>query len=171
VIVGDVNCGKTSILQRYIYDEFQEEKAVTVGVAYSKKHVQNLRGEQISLELWDTCGQERYRSLTHLYFRQTEGAIIVYDITRKDTFQNVSSWLESIREGSGKENLEIPIVVVGNKTDCENERQVKSDELRKFAETEKFFSCETSAKTGKNIFNIVGLFFLGILILHLGFFV
>ncbi|NXA38229.1 RAB44 protein, partial [Eudromia elegans] len=120
ILVGNSSVGKTSFLRRFCEDRFFPGTAATVGVDYSVKTV-TVDNSQVTLQLWDTAGQERYRSITKQFFRKADGVIVMYDITAKDTFTDVKQWLVSIEEAA-EEN--VPVLLLGNKTDNEKEREV-----------------------------------------------
>nr|XP_013055401.2 EF-hand calcium-binding domain-containing protein 4B isoform X2 [Anser cygnoides] len=120
IFVGNSSVGKTSFLRRFCEDRFFPGTAATIGVDYSVKTI-TVDNTQVALQLWDTAGQERYRSITKQFFRKADGVIVMYDITAKDTFTAVKQWLISIEEGTGEN---VPVLLLGNKTDNEKEREV-----------------------------------------------
>ncbi|XP_040430234.1 EF-hand calcium-binding domain-containing protein 4B isoform X2 [Cygnus olor] len=120
IFVGNSSVGKTSFLRRFCEDRFFPGTAATVGVDYNVKTI-TVDNTQVALQLWDTAGQERYRSITKQFFRKADGVIVMYDITAKDTFTAVKQWLISIEEGTGEN---VPVLLLGNKTDNEKEREV-----------------------------------------------
>lgn len=143
LIIGDSNVGKTSLLNRYCDDSFPSSTLIaTVGIDYKTKLI-DLDNETVKLQIWDTAGQERFRTLTNAYFRGACGAVLLYDITSRDTFSNVAGWMESIEE-HGSSN--ICVAVVGHKADLEEERTVTTDEGRKLAENYDSLFFEVSAK-------------------------
>ncbi|RXM97057.1 EF-hand calcium-binding domain-containing protein 4B [Acipenser ruthenus] len=121
VLVGNSSVGKTSLLRRFCDDCFYPGTSATVGIDYSVKTV-TVDNSQVALQMWDTAGQERYRSITKQFFRKADGVIVMYDITSELTFTSVRQWLTSVQEGAGDD---IPIMLVGNKTDKESEREVQ----------------------------------------------
>uniref|UniRef100_A0A670I0A2 Calcium release activated channel regulator 2A n=1 Tax=Podarcis muralis TaxID=64176 RepID=A0A670I0A2_PODMU len=120
VIVGNSSVGKTSFLRRFCEDHFSPGTAATVGVDYSVKMVP-VDNHQVLLQFWDTAGQERYRSITKQFFRKADGVVVMYDITAKESFTAVKQWLVSIEEAAGEN---IPVLLLGNKTDNEKEREI-----------------------------------------------
>ncbi|XP_050828581.1 EF-hand calcium-binding domain-containing protein 4B isoform X2 [Serinus canaria] len=120
VFVGNSSVGKTSFLRRFCEDRFFPGTAATVGVDYNVRTV-SVDHTHVALQLWDTAGQERYRSITKQFFRKADGVIVMYDITAKDTFTAVKQWLISIEEATGEN---VPVLLLGNKTDNEKEREV-----------------------------------------------
>ena len=147
VLIGDSGVGKTNILSRYINNQFSLTTQATVGVEFGSKIIK--KGEKlIKLQIWDTAGQERYKSITKSYYKGAKGALIVYDISRKESFLNVDKWIGDLKE-FGENDL--CIILVGNKCDLDNIRQVQTDEVSKKAEQYKVGFCETSALNSKNI--------------------
>jgi len=141
VIFGDSNCGKTSLL--FAWTERTHNKMIkpTIGSAIKQQLVQK-NGRDYCLSIWDTAGQENYRSTSTLYCRNASAAMIVCDISCRKTFDNMEEWIKILRE-----NGDIPFIIVGNKVDLEN-RVVLSDELSHFASKHDTVSMETSALTG-----------------------
>ena len=150
LIIGDSSVGKTSILTRYTNGTFKEEYLATVGLDYySKDEIFN--NKTINVKLWDTAGQERYKSLTQSYFKNAEGVIVVYDITNTESFDNLKFWINSIKANMENKNIFIPVIIIGNKTDMEESREIMTEDAEKFAEENKYKYFETSAKTGEGI--------------------
>eukprot|EP00298_Acanthocystis_sp_HF-20_P004084 c14424_g1_i2.p1 GENE.c14424_g1_i2~~c14424_g1_i2.p1 ORF type:complete len:214 (+),score=83.52 c14424_g1_i2:648-1289(+) len=148
VVVGDVATGKTCILHQFTEHKFIPNCAHTIGVEFGTR-ICEVNGSQIKLQIWDTAGQERYRSVTRSFYRGAAGALLVYDITRRTTFNHVSSWLEDARQNTGPNTV---ILLIGNKLDlAENEREVTYEEAKKFADENGLLFLETSAKTGENV--------------------
>lgn len=146
VLIGETRVGKTSLLQRYVEDTFEENQP-TIGAAFSTKVVPTPNGTT-QLNLWDTAGQEQFRALASMYYRNAHVALFVYDWTRKETFSALSEWVKTI-ENNASGNIKI--FVVGNKTDL-GARATTRDEVREFAESihaQGHF--ETSAKTGAGV--------------------
>ncbi|CAN2387369.1 Calcium release activated channel regulator [Pristimantis euphronides] len=147
VMVGNSSVGKTSFLRRFCEDNFYPGTSATVGIDYSVKTV-TVENCQVALQLWDTAGQERYRSITKQFFRKADGVIIMYDITSKETFTGVRQWLTSVEEGA-EEN--IPILLLGNKTDNEKEREVPFGLGEHLAKDCNLIFYECSASSGHNV--------------------
>jgi Ras-related protein Rab-11A len=124
VIVGDSGVGKSNILSRYIQDEFYKESKSTVGVELSTK-IYKIKDSIVKVNIWDTAGQERYKSITGSYYKGARGAMIVYDITKKDTFESVNKWHSDIRSMGDNG---IMVLLVGNKCDLNLLRQVDYSE-------------------------------------------
>mmetsp|Transcript_13985 Transcript_13985/g.40243 ORF Transcript_13985/g.40243 Transcript_13985/m.40243 type:complete len:211 (-) Transcript_13985:59-691(-) len=147
VFVGDVQVGKTSIIGRYVYGVFNDTYQNTVGIDFLSKSIR-LEGRAIRLQLWDTAGQERFRSLIPSYIRDASAVMVVYDITRKASFSSVSGWVQNIREQQGPDAR---IVLVGNKSDLSDSREVQTSEGEDLAKQIGGLFFEVSAKTGGNI--------------------
>jgi Ras-related protein Rab-11A len=147
VLIGDSGVGKTNILSRYINNQFSLTTQATVGVEFGSKIIK--KGEKlIKLQIWDTAGQERYKSITSAYYKGTKGAFIVYDISRKATFENVDKWVEELKNNGSEDVL---IMLVGNKSDLKEQREIAEEDAKKKAELYNAAFCETSALEGYNI--------------------
>ena len=146
LLIGDSAVGKTSILFRYINDEFPECYMSTIGVEYKIKAL-IINGKKVNLRIWDTSGQERYRSITQNFYRNANGILFVFDITNKESFNNIKIWL------TDSENCETKVtkILIGNKIDLKDERKVDMEAIEKFAEKKEMKYFETSAKEGINI--------------------
>jgi len=148
VLLGDTNVGKSSIVARLVKNEFAEFSCnPTIGASFST-HSVNLVDRVVTFEIWDTAGQEYYRSLTPLYYRGAHVAIIVYDITSEKSFTNARSWVDELQTSAGSQ---VVIGLAGNKVDMEEERRVDRSGALKFAKEHGFIFLEVSAKTGENI--------------------
>uniref|UniRef100_A0A8C3JCN3 Calcium release activated channel regulator 2A n=1 Tax=Calidris pygmaea TaxID=425635 RepID=A0A8C3JCN3_9CHAR len=147
IVVGNSSVGKTSFLRRFCEDRFFPDTAATIGVDYNVKTI-TVDNTQVALQLWDTAGQERYRSITKQFFRKADGVIVMYDITAKDTFTAVKQWLISIEETAGEN---VPVLLLGNKTDNEKEREVPMGMGEHLAKDYNLIFYECSACSGYNI--------------------
>ena len=148
VFLGDSSVGKSNIISKYKLNEFNRNSKSTVGVEfYSKIITQN--NKNIKIQIWDTAGQERFKSITKSYYKGAKGAIIVYDITRRATFENVQEWFKDTKTMG--DNTHLVLMLVGNKCDLVNERQVSTEEGKKEAEMNGIAFMETSALDGTNI--------------------
>ena len=147
ILVGDSGVGKTNILSRYVNDTFSESTKSTVGVELGCK-IEEINDTRVKIQIWDTAGQERYKSITKSYYKGAKGALIVYDISRKESFLNVDKWIGDLKEFG---EADLCILLVGNKCDLDNIRQVSMDEVSKKAEQYKIGFCETSALSSKNV--------------------
>uniref|UniRef100_A0A6M2DH47 small monomeric GTPase n=1 Tax=Xenopsylla cheopis TaxID=163159 RepID=A0A6M2DH47_XENCH len=143
LIIGESGVGKSSLLLRFTEDNFDEEQSLTIGVDFKTKKI-NIDGSLIKLAIWDTAGQERFRTLTPSYYRDAQGAILVYDVSNKSSFNKMQEWLGELDTYSTKSNL--VKMLVGNKIDKEP-REVSREEGLKFARRHKTLFIEASAKT------------------------
>ena len=149
LILGDSFVGKTNMLKRFLNDEFDMNTKETVGVEFgSKNFILGEKEDIVKAQIWDTAGQERYRSVTKAYYKGAKGALLVYDITRKSTFENIDNWLIDLRTNADKDIL---ILLIGNKSDLIDNREITEEEARTKAEQYNIAFLETSAKTGDNI--------------------
>jgi len=147
VLIGDSGVGKSNIFSRFTLNEFDMESKSTIGVEFATKTIQ-VDNKTITAQLWDTAGQERYRTVVSAYYRLVVGALLVYDISKHDTFENIELWLKELREQA---NRNIVIMLVGNKSDLRHLRAVPTEEARQFSEKNKISFIETSALDSTNI--------------------
>ena len=153
LIIGDSTVGKTSILSRFANGIFNSNYLATVGLdSFTKDEI--IDDKTVRIKIWDTAGQERYKSLTKGFFRNAEGVMLVYDVTNSETYENLKFWLQSIKNNTSPDMGEIPIILIGNKIDCED-REVKVEEAENFWKEQGYPYFETSAKTGENIDNTI----------------
>ena len=145
LLLGESTVGKTSIIIRYIENTFNDSNTSTCGVDVKHKYV-SCDNNKIRLDIWDTAGQERFRGLAKNYFRGAHGFILVYDITNKESFNKLKNWINDVKEKM-KEEGSFRIAIVGNKKDCEDDREVDFDKLKNFGENNNVFFSEISAKT------------------------
>lgn len=146
IIIGDTGVGKSCLLLRFTDKRFKQSHDLTIGVDFGARRIK-IDNEQIKLQIWDTAGSESFRSVTRSYYRGCAGALLVYDITRRDTFQHVTRWLKEVREIA---NPNITILLIGNKCDLEG-REVETEEGVEFAKQHNLIFLETSAKTALNV--------------------
>jgi small GTP-binding protein len=146
-LIGDSNVGKTSILMRYCNNTFKDRLSNTIGVDFRVVTLQ-YRSSFCKVHIWDTAGQERFKSISVNYFRSAHGFMFVYDVTNKNTFQNLGSWVD-VAFNNNKSTL--VNFLVGNKIDPEEKREVSSQEGRNFASFRDFIFFETSAKKNENV--------------------
>ena len=146
LLVGETSVGKTSLCHRYAKNEYQDNYLSTIGVDYLDKVI-DINGKKVYLKIMDTSGQERYAKIVNNLFRQVDGLIFVFDITKKDSFQAINRWItlaEDIKD--------FPKILVGNKIDLQNRRVIEKDKMENFAKKKNNINCfETSAKTGENV--------------------
>lgn len=147
VFLGEQSVGKTSIITRFMYDTFDTTYQATIGIDFLSKTMY-LEDRTVRLQLWDTAGQERFRSLIPSYIRDSAVALVVYDITNRESFAQVNKWIEDVRAERGSDVI---IVLVGNKTDLNDSRQVSTEEGEKKARDLTVMFMETSAKVGHNV--------------------
>uniref|UniRef100_UPI003AAA796D EF-hand calcium-binding domain-containing protein 4B n=1 Tax=Centroberyx gerrardi TaxID=166262 RepID=UPI003AAA796D len=147
VLVGNSSVGKTSLLRRFCDDCFYPGTSATVGIDYSVKTI-TVDNSQVALQMWDTAGQERYRSITKQFFRKADGVVVMYDITDEQSFTAVRQWLTNVQEGAGED---IPIMLLGNKTDKESVREVQGGVGEKLAKDCQLIFYECSACSGHNV--------------------
>ena len=147
MIVGDSTVGKTSILRRYCIDEFTNKYATTIGIDFQFKNFTK-NDKKIRLQIWDTAGQERFKSVAKNYFNSSDGFIVIYDITNRESFNNIDNWVSQINDVANKS---VKFVLFGNKSDLQDSRAVNYDEGAEIAKKNSMVFYETSAKNGENI--------------------
>lgn len=147
VLIGDSAVGKSQILARFARNEFSLDSKATIGVEFQTRTLV-IQHKSIKAQIWDTAGQERYRAVTSAYYRGAVGALLVYDITKRQTFEHIPRWLEELR---GHADKNIVIMLIGNKTDLEDQRAVLTEDAKEFAEKEGLFFLETSALQATNV--------------------
>ena len=147
VLLGDSGVGKSSIMLSMVMRSFDSEKDPTLGAAYMTKTI-SLSNKSIKFNIWDTAGQERFHSLAQMYYRDANAAVLVYDITRKETYDGLMVWYDEVKEYGPKD---IIIAIVGNKEDRVNEEVVDSDTATTFAESIDALYAKTSAKTSYGV--------------------
>ncbi|XP_057523087.1 ras-related protein RABA2b-like [Amaranthus tricolor] len=149
VLIGDSGVGKSNILTRFTRNEFSLESKSTIGVEFATRTLQ-VEGKIVKAQIWDTAGQERYRAITSAYYRGAVGAFLVYDITKKQSFNNVTRWLHELRDHA---DSNIVIMLVGNKSDLQHLRGVPQSDGHLLAEREELVFLETSALDSTNVEN------------------
>eukprot|EP00826_Nyctotherus_ovalis_P034546 TRINITY_DN2890_c0_g1_i3.p1 TRINITY_DN2890_c0_g1~~TRINITY_DN2890_c0_g1_i3.p1 ORF type:complete len:218 (+),score=65.00 TRINITY_DN2890_c0_g1_i3:149-802(+) len=148
VVIGEPSVGKSCMLVRAVKGEFKDEYEVTIGAEFSSLYFEIL-SKNVQLQVWDTAGMEKFRSIIKVFFNGSHAAFIVYDITRKETFDRVENWLNILQETTGPNTK---VILVGNKKDCEAERQVSYEMGKECADRNNFlFFMETSTKTGEGV--------------------
>lgn len=148
ILIGSISVGKTSILSRYITNEFDNNHHCTLKVDYKTKIININNMVKAKLNIWDTCGDEKYKSITRQYYRDAHGILLIYDITKKDTFDSIIEWQKEIRNNAPNDSV---LFLVGNKTDLDKERKVTLQEGKNKAEELGMLFTEVSAKSGDNI--------------------
>ncbi|KIJ45267.1 hypothetical protein M422DRAFT_30118 [Sphaerobolus stellatus SS14] len=147
IIIGEAGTGKSCLLHHFTQNTFKEHSQHTIGVEFSSRTV-NIGEKRVKLQLWDTAGQERFRSVTRSYYRGAAGAILVYDITDRATFTNLSRWLADARALASPH---LVTILVGNKSDREEEREVEWSEASRWAAENDLHFLETSSLYGDNV--------------------
>ncbi|KAH7679686.1 Small GTPase superfamily ARF/SAR type protein [Dioscorea alata] len=147
VLIGDAAVGKSQILARFARNEFTIDSKATIGVEFQTRTVV-IDHKSVKAQIWDTAGQERYRAVTSAYYRGAVGAMLVYDITKRQSFDHIARWLEELR---GHADKNIVIMLVGNKSDLEEQRAVPMEDAKEFAQREGLFFLETSALQATNV--------------------
>ena len=150
IIIGDSSVGKSSIMVKYIYGGFDEEFKTTIGVEFGSKNI-IIKEKIYRVQIWDTAGEETFRSITRSYYKNSVCAFVVYDVTNKNTFTNVKNWVDDCKKQTPKNVI---MILVGNKIDLEDKREVSFEEGENFAKDNSMLFYETSAKNGDNIENI-----------------
>ena len=148
LILGDTQVGKSCFLTRYADNSFQDEYLSTIGMDYKIKNYQAEDGSTIKLYIWDTAGQDRFRSITRNYYKGADGIILIYDITKKDTFENVRNWINNIKDEAPDR---VVLILVGNKVDDEGNRVVPKSEGEEIAKEFNLPFFECSAKSDINV--------------------
>ena len=148
LLLGDTNVGKTCFLFKYTDNTFHENHIATIGLDYRVKKIKLKNGKEISLQIWDTAGQDRFRAITKNYYKGAHGIVLIYDITNNQTFENVSKWVNQIHE---EVSLNVVIFLAGNKIDLEEKREISYEIGEKLAKELGCTFFEASAKTGVNI--------------------
>eukprot|EP00162_Nutomonas_longa_P006544 comp17077_c0_seq1/m.28209 comp17077_c0_seq1/g.28209 ORF comp17077_c0_seq1/g.28209 comp17077_c0_seq1/m.28209 type:complete len:211 (+) comp17077_c0_seq1:110-742(+) len=147
IIIGDMGVGKSCLLHQFTEKKFVADTPHTIGVEFGTRMVE-VMGKTIKLQIWDTAGQERFRAVTRSYYRGAAGALLVYDITRRATFNHLTSWLTDARNLTDPNTV---IILIGNKADLAKQREVTFEEATKFAEENGLIFMETSAKDGTRV--------------------
>merc|ERR1712146_129827 len=147
VLIGDSGVGKSNLLSRFTRNEFNLESKSTIGVEFATRSIP-VDSKTIKAQIWDTAGQERYRAITAAYYRGAVGALLVYDIAKHLTYENVERWLKELRDHA---DSNIVIMLVGNKSDLKHLRAVPTEEAQKFAEENDLSFIETSALEAENV--------------------
>ncbi|XP_004485429.1 ras-related protein RABA2a [Cicer arietinum] len=147
VLIGDSGVGKSNLLSRFTRNEFCLESKSTIGVEFATRTLK-VESKTVKAQIWDTAGQERYRAITSAYYRGALGALLVYDVTKPITFDNVSRWLKELRDHA---DANIVIMLIANKTDLKHLRAVATEDAQSYAEKEGLSFIETSALQATNV--------------------
>ena len=151
IMLGDVAVGKTSLVTRFVDNEFKSTYHCTVGVEFKVKTMRIDPFTHVDLKIWDTCGEEKYRTITRQYYRDTDGVVLVFDLTNKNSFDKLSDWLHDIKEYGPKDTC---VILVGNKSDVRERKLFLFEEGKKFAMQYKMPYIEVSAKNGTNVISM-----------------
>ena len=149
LLIGDSSVGKTCLISKYAIGVFNEDYISTIGFD-SRQKEEIINNEKVLVRIFDTGGQERFKSITANYLRNAEGVILVYDLTSTESFENLKFWIESIKNNLGNDDI-IPIIIIGNKIDLEDARVINKSVAEKFAKDNNYKYFETSAKTGEGV--------------------
>jgi Ras-related protein Rab-5C len=147
VILGNSGVGKSCLVLRFVRDEFDEGQVTTIGAAFLTKNLY-LEDGNVKIEIWDTAGQERYRSLAPMYYRGAQAAIVVFDVTSRDSFDGAKTWVKELQR---RGEPGVVIALAGNKADLRDKRAVDADEAAEYAKANGMFYVETSAKDSTNV--------------------
>ncbi|XP_043696250.1 ras-related protein RABA5a [Telopea speciosissima] len=147
VLIGDSAVGKSNLLARFARNEFYSNSKSTIGVEFQTQKM-DIDGKEVKAQIWDTAGQERFRAVTSAYYRGAVGALLVYDISRRQTFDSVGRWLNELHTHS---DMNVITVLVGNKSDLKDAREVPTAEGKALAEAQGLFFMETSALDSSNV--------------------
>ena len=147
VVVGSSGVGKSAMVQRLIDGTFREEGQSTVGVEF-KSFICPLEDQSVKLQIWDTAGQERFRAIAKAYFRSAIGVILVFDLTDRKSFDDLSQWLSDVHAHCDPNAV---VMLIGNKSDLESSRKISESEAKSFAELHNLNYLETSARVGDNV--------------------
>ncbi|KAJ2721135.1 Golgi to endosome transport [Coemansia sp. Benny D115] len=148
IIIGDMGCGKSSLLRQFTEEAFSEKTNHTIGVEFGTRVVEVAGGERVKIQAWDTAGQERFRSVTRSYYRGSIGTLFVYDITNRESFESLDKWMVDARQLTPPHSI---FVLVGNKADREAQRAVSTEEAHAYAQKNNMLFVEASAKTGERV--------------------
>ena len=149
VIVGDASVGKTNIIYRYLHDKPMKDIQSTIGVELNAKEYE-FEGNKIKMQIWDTAGQEKFQSLSTAYYKGAQGFVLVYDITNRKSFENIDNWYSKLKS-TLEYSTDLEILLIGNKCDLEDKREVKKEEGEKKARQLTLLFNETSSIDGTNI--------------------
>ncbi|ESO11127.1 hypothetical protein HELRODRAFT_104797 [Helobdella robusta] len=147
VLIGDSGVGKSNLLSRFTRNEFNLESKSTIGVEFATRSIV-VEGKKLKAQIWDTAGQERFRAITSAYYRGAVGAMLVYDIAKHATFENIDRWLKELRDHADDN---IVVLLVGNKTDLRHLRAVMSEDAAEYADRNNLIFIETSALDSTNV--------------------
>ena len=148
LLLGDSEVGKSCFLMRYADNVFVDNYITTIGLDYKLKYVQLDSGQVIKVQLWDTAGQDRYRTIAKNYYKGSHGILLLYDVTKSSSFENIREWIKDIREEVYEKAI---IFLIGNKIDKKDQIKIKTEDAEKLAEEFNIPFFEASAKSGENV--------------------
>ena len=148
LLLGDSEVGKSCFLMRYSDNVFIDNYITTIGLDYKLKSVKLDNGKTIKVQLWDTAGQDKYRTIAKNYFKGSHGILLLYDITKTNSFENIREWIRDIKEEVSEKAI---IFLIGNKIDLEEQRKISKEKGVELAEEYKIPFFEASAKSGENV--------------------
>ena len=150
VVLGDSGVGKTSLIHRYVQNQFRADFKATIGADFNSKTI-HVANQEVDLQIWDTAGDERFHSVGAAFYRGTDACILVYDVTQRESFNRLKAWEQDLFTKSGIDQQDFPIVVFGNKADLEAQRQVSTEEGQQFGRQNDVPVFEVSAMSGQNL--------------------
>jgi small GTP-binding protein len=150
IAVGDGTSGKTSIIRRYVHEEFNAKYIKTIGVSHALKRFL-INDIEVTMAIWDTGGQELFDAIRPQYYRGAHGVLVIYDVTNKQSFNNLDKWLSELDNNCGN----IPKIIIGNKIDLTDERVILFETGESYAQRKNVTYYETSAKTGENVIDVM----------------
>ena len=151
ILIGDPAVGKTSIMSKFVTNEFQSVYSSTIGVEFKLKEIYINNNTCARLKIWDTCGQEKFRAITRQYFKNSNGVFLVFDLTNKDSIKKLNLWMKDIKDNINNDHF---VFLVGNKIDVKERDISISEEAKQFANDKKINYYEISAKTGSGVYNV-----------------
>jgi small GTP-binding protein len=147
IVIGDASVGKTNLVSRFVNDKFNEDSKPTIGADFSTKlHIVN--GKYVNVKFWDTAGQEKFKSIGTKFYKDANGVILVYDVTRKESYENLNKWVAEVKEKAPKD---LSIMLLGNKIDLIGDKEVSTEDGKRFSEIYGYYFLETSAKNSTNV--------------------
>ncbi len=149
ILIGDSNTGKTSLINRFVNKTFDEKYLCTIGVDFFMKTIE-VDEQTIKLQIWDTAGMEKYKSISSSYYRGSHAAFVIFDLTNKNTFDSITKWIEAYHK-SNNPQFQKNVILIGNKSDLVDSREITRAEAENFAKMNKMMYWETSAKEGNNV--------------------
>ena len=147
LLLGDPAVGKTTLVTKFVHGKFSGDYKMTIGVDIMRKDI-IINKNQVILSIWDIAGQDRFRNFRNIFYKGSSGALIVFDLTRQSSFENLNKWIKELKEFT---NNTTPFIIIGNKSDLIDMRMIKKEEIIKFSDQNNYKFIETSAKTGEGV--------------------